>query len=236
MLLGIISIIPKSAMLLQSDLSDEILTFLHLLLDPIFVALQDEGFRGNILSTVIWSFLVICGLVFVVYEMPSIINLISGPSTKPVRRKLKTVSAARAKAATASATRHQLSRDKTQKERERRAKSVEETGVSVSTKIQRERELLRLIVDIKNGSTSKIDMVIVDLDIPHGIDVDIGSFRMQRLGSIDVGEKKRAEFLLKPMGGNPLDIGGHVEFLGASYEVSLISIPVPEMEGEMFNE
>ncbi len=236
MLSGIITSLPKSAMLMQNDLWDNIQIFLHLLLDPLFAALQDEGLRGTILSTVIWSFLVICGLVFIVYEFPSIMNLLSGSPTTPIRRQLKTISAGRAKAATASATRHQLSRDKTQKERERRAKVVKEAGVKVAAKIEREGALLRLTVDIKNGSTSKIDMVIVDLDIPEGIDVDVGSFRMQRLGSIHVGEMKSAEFLLRPMGGNQSDIGGHVEFLGASYEVSIIAIPVPEMIGEMNNE
>ena len=79
-------------------------------------------------------------------------------------------------------------------------------------------------------------MVIVDLDLPSGINVDVGSFRMQRLGSIHSGEIKTAEFLLRPLGGDPLEIGGHVEFLGASYEVSIIAIPVPDMEGEIDNE
>lgn len=227
----------KSGVLLQNNLSDDILIFLHLLFDPIFAVLQDEGLRRTFLSTAIWSFLIICGLVFVVYEIPVIMNLVSGSPTTPVRRQLKTaISKGRTQAAAASATRHQLSRDKTRKERERRAKVIEETGVKVAAKLERERELLRLTVNIENGSTSKIDMVIVDLDIPAGIDVDIGSFRMQRLGSINVGETKIAEFLLSPMGGNPLEIGGHVEFLGASYEVSIIPIPVPEMKGEMINE
>jgi len=233
---GINIIVPKSGMLLQNDLSDDILTFLHLLLDPIFAVLQDEGMRRNILSTVVWSFLIICGLVFVVYEFPTIMNLLSGSSTTPIRRQLKTVTAGRAKAVTASATRHQISRDKTQKERERRAKVVKEAGVTVAANIEREGALLRMTIDINNGSTSKIDMVIVDLDIPAGIDVDVGSFRMQRLGSIHVGELKSANFLLRPMGGDPLDIGGHVEFLGASYEVSIIAIPVPEIIGEMNDE
>ncbi len=236
MLSVIISSLPKSTMLMQNDLWDDIQIFLHLLLDPLFAALQDEGLRGTILSTVIWSFLVICGLIFVVYEFPSIMNLLSGSPTTPIRRQLKTVSASRAKAATASAARHQLSRDKTQKERERRAKVVKEAGVRVAAKIEREGALLRLTIDINNGSTSKIDMVFVDLDIPAGIDVDVGSFRMQRLGSINVGEMKSANFLLRPMGGDPLDIGGHVEFLGASYEVSIIAIPVPETIGEMNDE
>jgi len=54
---------------------------------------------------------------------------------------------------------------------------------------------------------------------------------MQRLGTINAGEVKTADFILRPMGGNPADIGGYVEFLGASYEVSKIALPVPDMEG-----
>ncbi|MGY5873742.1 MAG: hypothetical protein RTV72_15955, partial [Candidatus Thorarchaeota archaeon] len=80
------------------------------------------------------------------------------------------------------------------------------------------------------------DMVVVDLELPTGIDADVGSFRMQRLGSINAGEMKTAKFLLRPMGGNPLDIGGYVEFLGASYEISKIPLPAPVMEEESNNE
>ncbi|MHA1849923.1 MAG: hypothetical protein ACTSW8_01530, partial [Candidatus Thorarchaeota archaeon] len=72
---------------------------------------------------------------------------------------------------------------------------------------------------------------IVDLDLPSGIDAEAGSFRMQRLGTINAGESKSVDFILRPMGGDPAEIGGHVEFIGASYEVSKIPLPVPEMEG-----
>ena len=236
MTLGIITIIPKSAMLMQNDLWDDIQTFLHLLLDPLFAALQDEGLRGTILTSIIWSFIIICGLIFVVYEFPSIIKLVGQSPAEPIRRLQKTKSTPRSQTAITSARRHQLSRDKAQKERERRADAVKETGVSVAAKLEGAQELLRLTVSINNGGTSKIDMVIVDLDLPSGINVDVGSFRMQRLGSINSGEMKTAEFLLRPLGGDPLEIGGHVEFLGASYEVSIIAIPVPDMEGEIDNE
>ncbi len=223
-------------MLMQNGLWDDIKTFLHLLLDPLFAAMQDEGLRRTVLSTVIWSFLVICGLVFVVYEFPSIIQLVSGPSPAPFKRQLKESKRARLQATRASASRHQISRDKAEVEREKREKSIRETGVMVTSIIERERELLRLTVCIKNGSTTKIEMIVVDLDLPSGIDANVGSFRMQRLGSIDAGETKNAEFLLKPLGGDPLEIGGHVEFLGASYEVSKIPLPVPDMEEEISNE
>lgn len=231
MILEIINTGPKMAMMLQGDIWTDISTFLHLLLDPILLVLQDVGLRQTILSTIIWSFLVICGLVFVVYELPSFLNLLSGSSTPPIKKQQKSADAGKTQAAKASASRHQISRDKAQKERDRREAAVRETGVSVSAKIVRERDLLRLTVGINNGSNSHIDMVVVDLDLPSGIDAEIGSFRMQRLGTINAGENKTLDFMLRPMGGVPTDIGGHVEFLGASYEVSKIPLPVPEMEG-----
>lgn len=233
MTLEIINLAPNLAMLLQTDLWEDISTFLHLLLDPILIAFQDEALRRTLLSTVIWSLLVICGLVFAAYEFPSIINLIMGTQAKPIRAQTKTTSPLRPRTASesSSASRHQLSLDKAQQERERRELAVRKTGVTVAARLVQKHELLHLSVSIKNGSTSHIDMVVVDLNLPSGIDTETGSFRMQRLGTINAGESKTANFMLRPMGGNPSDIGGDVEFLGASYEVSKIPIPFPEMEG-----
>ncbi|MBE0526467.1 MAG: hypothetical protein IH631_05960 [Candidatus Thorarchaeota archaeon] len=233
MTLEIINLEPKLAMLLQTDLWEDIYTFLHLLFDPVLIAFQDEALRRTLLSTVIWSLLVICGLVFAVYEFPSIINFIMGTQAKPVRVQTKTAAALKPRTAseTSAASRHQLSLDKSQQERDRRETAVRKTGVTVAAKLVQERELLRLSVSITNGSTSHIDMVVVDLNLPSGIDAETGSFRMQRLGTINAGESKSVDFIFRPTGGNPADIGGDVEFLGASYEVSKIPLPVPEMEG-----
>lgn len=232
MTLEILSIGPKLAMMMQGDLGEDISTFLHLLLDPILVILEDVALRRTILSTVIWSFLIICGLVFVVYEFPSIMRIVTGTVITSTKQKTYTATAApRTESETSSASRHQISRDKAQLERDRREKAVKETGVSVAARIVRERELLRLTVEINNGSNSHINMVVVDLDLPSGIDAETGSFRMQRLGTINAGETKTVEFILRPTGGEPADIGGYVEFLGASYEVSKIPLPVPDMEG-----
>lgn len=231
MTLEILSIGPRLAMLLQNDLWNDISAFLHLLLDPIFIALEDIALRRTILSTVIWSCLVICGLVFVVYEFPSVINLIMGTQKKPIKATSTQAGRPRTETESSSASRHQISRDKAQKERDRREQAVRETGVRVAARIFRERELLRLTVGVRNGSSSHIDMVVVDLDLPSGIDAETGSFRMQRLGTINAGESKSVDFILRPMGGDPREIGGHVEFLGASYEVSKIPLPEPEMGG-----
>jgi hypothetical protein len=221
----------RVAMLLQNDLWNDISTFLHQLLDPIFIAFQDEALRRTLLSTIIWSCLVICGLVFVVYEFPSVISLLMGTQRKPLKSATRKAGIPRTQAETSSASRHQISQEKAQREREKREKALLETGVRVSSKLVRERELIRLTVGIKNGSTSHIDMVVVDLDLPPGIDAEIGSFRMQRLGTINAGESKSVDFILRPMGGNPAHLGGYVEFLGDSYEVSKIPLPEPIMEG-----
>ncbi|MGY5860236.1 MAG: hypothetical protein RTU63_12780 [Candidatus Thorarchaeota archaeon] len=231
MIFEIISMGPKIAMLMQNDLWNDISAFLHLLLDPIFLALEDLALRRTILSTVIWSCIIICGLVFVVFEFPSVIDMIMGSQAKPVKVATKIAGRVKTQSESTSASRHQISRDKAQKERDRREKAVRETGVRVAAKLVKDRDLYRLTVGINNGSTSHIDMVVVDLDLPSGIDAEIGSFRMQRLGTIQAGEVKSVDFMLRPMGGDPLEIGGHVEFLGASYEVSKIPLPPPDMEG-----
>jgi len=221
----------KTVMMLQGDIGTDISNFLHLLLDPLLLALQDEGLRRTIFSTIIWSCMIVCGLVFIVYEIPIILTLISGSQTQSVAKQKRVTTDGRAEAATASASRHQTSLAKSQKEREKREAAVKQTGVSVTAKLVKDRELLRLSVRINNASNSHINMVVVDLDLPSGIDAEVGSFRMQRLGTINAGEVKTADFILRPMGGNPADIGGYVEFLGASYEVSKIALPVPDMEG-----
>jgi len=231
MILEIVSFEPTIAMLLQNNLWDDISTFLHLLLDPIIVALQDIALRRTILSTVIWSTLIICGIIFLVSEFPSVVNLITGAQPKQFKTQPRPADSSRTRTDTSSERMHKASRDQVQKDRDAREKAVLQTGVKVVAKIATERELMRLTVGIKNGSTSHIDMVVVDLDLPSGIDTETGSFRMQRLGTINAGQSKSAEFLLRPMGGDPGKIGGHVEFLGASYEVSKIPIPPPEMEG-----
>lgn len=231
MILEIVSFEPTIAMLLQNSLWDDISTFLHLLLDPIINALQDISLRHTILSTIIWSTLIICGLIFVTYEFPIVISLITGNQPKARRQPTRSSTTSKTRPESSSARLHRESQDMIQKESEKREKAVLQTGVKVAAKIAQERELMRLTVMIRNGSTSHIDMVVVDLNLPFGIDAETGSFRMQRLGTINSGESKSAEFLLRPMGGDPRKIGGHVEFLGASYEVSKIPIPSPEMEG-----
>ena len=52
MILEILSIGPRLAMLMQNDLWNDISAFLHLLLDPILIALEDVVLRRTLLSTI----------------------------------------------------------------------------------------------------------------------------------------------------------------------------------------
>jgi hypothetical protein len=212
------------------DQLDEIFgPILHPIFDPIFIALQDTALRAALLSAVIWLCLVIGGLVFIVYEGPVLLNLITG-STASLPKTTTPRSEPKRKQQTDTQGLHRAMAERTKKEGQERESQIQASGVRVTTKMKKLRETVSLEVTVYNGSDSKIDMVVVDLDIPAGIDPAIGSFRMQRLGSIPAGQSETKEFLLNPRGGDLAKLGGYVEFLGASYEVS--KIPLPHIEEE----
>jgi len=212
------------------DQLDEIFgPILHPIIDPIFAALQDTAFRAMLISSIIWSCLVIGGLIFIVHEGPVLLNLVTG-SKPTLPRTAAPKSTARARQQISTAGLHRAIAERTQKEGMERESHIQASGVRVTTKMKKIRDAVSLQVTVHNGSDSKIDMVVVDLDLPAGIDPAIGSFRMQRLGSIPAGQAESKEFLLTLRGGDLSKLGGYVEFLGASYEVSKISLPVIEVE------
>ena len=212
------------------DQLDEIFgPILHPILDPIMTALQDTALRAMLLSVIIWSFLVIGGLVFVVHEGRVLLQMISG-SAASLPKTATAMSTPRAGQQTDTAKLHRAMSERVKKEGQERESRIQASGVRVTAKMKKIREAVSLNVTVHNGSDSKIDMVVVDLDLPSGIDPAIGSFRMQRLGSILSGQSESKEFLLNLRGGDPTKVGGHVEFLGASYEVSKIPLPSIEVE------
>ncbi len=219
--------------MLQSiwDQLDEIFgPILHPIFDPIFAALQDAALRSMLLSAVIWSFLVIGGLVFLVYEGRVFVGFITGSANAPLPATVSSKGTSRTRQQSDSARLRKTSAEKSKQEGQERESKVKASGVRVSAKMKKSQESILLTVTVHNGSDSKIDMVVVDVDLPAGIDAAIGSFRMQRLGSILAGQSQSKEFLLNVRGGDPSQIGGYVEFLGASYEVSKIPLPAIEVE------
>jgi hypothetical protein len=214
--------------MLQS-LWDELNRILGPIVNPILMALQDASLRANLLSTIIWSTLVIGGLVFILHEAPVIFHLATG-SKATLPKKASTTGAKRtAQTQTDTSKLHRLSAERSKQELKERESRIEASGVKVTATAKKTREALVLAVTVHNGSDSQIDMVVVDVDLPAGIDPAIGSFRMQRLGSIPAGKSETREFLLNQQGGDISQIGGYVEFLGASYEVSKTPLPAIEV-------
>jgi hypothetical protein len=127
---------------------------------------------------------------------------------------------------------HRISAERSKQELKERESRIQASGVKVSAKTKKTRDTIELKVTVYNGSDSQIDMVVVDIDLPAGIDPAIGSFRMQRLGSIPAGKSETKVFYLNQRGGDISQISGYVEFLGASYEVSKTPLPPIEVVEE----
>jgi hypothetical protein len=196
--------------------------------EPVYRTFEDPLFRTQTLSAIIWTAMIVGGLVFVAYEAPGFINWITGSQISSSR---KQIAARPAKSAQRTAAeRRTASASKVDVERERRLAVMEASGVKVQSRIKRQREGFLLSVIVNNGSDHQIDMVAVDIDLPADIDTSTGSFRMQRLGTIASGQTEIAEIGLQDRGGDVTAIGGYVEFLSASYEISKIPLPAPEIE------
>lgn len=192
---------------------------------PLFDALRDEAFRSVILSTVIAVCLFFVAVAYLVYEAPIVVQwLIDGPDINQGaaqrRREHSRGITARSAAQATSA------RKATQ------AKSLaEEIGdVVVTSKIEKHREEVTLTVNVKNESDFRIEMVVVDISVPEGIDFATGSFRMQRIGTVNSGETTSAVFRLKHISGSLADVTGQVEFMSSSYEITKVSVPSPNVE------
>jgi hypothetical protein len=173
--------------------------------------------------------MIVGGFVFVAYEAPSFLSWITGGQASPVRKQVAAQSSL-TKVHRQSVERRTESQSRVDEERGRRQAFVDASGVKVQSKVKQQREEFILTVHVNNGSDHKIDMVVVDLDLPADIDTATGSFRMQRLGSIASGQTEVAEFRLRDRGGDITAVKGYIEFLGASYEISKISLPAPVME------
>jgi hypothetical protein len=205
---------------------------LHPILDPIFAALQNTTVRANLLSTIIWSCLVIGGLVFVVNEAPMFLQLVTGSKAALPRAGTPKTETKASQSQIDTSKLHRISAERSRLELKERENRIQASGVKVTAKTKKLRDTIELKVTVHNGSDSQIDMVVVDIDLPAGIDPAIGSFRMQRLGSIPAGKSETQVFHLNQRGGDISQISGYVEFLGALYEVSKTPLPPIEVVEE----
>jgi hypothetical protein len=197
--------------------------------EPVYRVFENPTFRNQFLFTVIWTSIIVAGLVYVVYEVPSFLSWIIGGQKAPPMRQVATRDT-RARAQRPAVEGARASTLAVEEKREKKQAIVEEFGVKVQSLLQRSRDELTLEVIVTNGGGHQIDMVVVDIDLPADINTSTDSFRMQRIGTIGAGETTTAQFRLVDLGGDVSLIGGHVEFLSASYEISKISLPAPQIK------
>ena len=193
---------------------------------PLFDVLRDESTRLIMLTTAITVCIFIVVITFVVYEVPSLINWFIGGASmttleaKPPIPRKKILRDVRRPRSTPAPV----------KEPEPTPVPLAAKGVDVRSIIEKNRDEIILWVDVANNSDHRIEMVVVDIDLPIGIDITTGSFRMQRIGTIDSGDSARAMFKIKQIDGALSDITGHVEFMSSSYEITQVIMPSPEEE------
>lgn len=211
------------------DELEEILgPILQPIVSPVFDVLRDEAFRSLMLQTVVISVAILAGMMYLVYEFPIVFNWITGGKAitsavdvpkstyTPPKRRLKT------------SLRKKQKPVKTEPKPEPRV--TQSHGVDVSAVVTKKHEKLVLTVVVSNTSAYNIEMVVIDIDLPEGIDMASGSFRMARLGKITSGDTESAQFLLKQYDGKFSDIQGHVEFMSGNLEISQMKLPSPEFE------
>lgn len=193
---------------------------------PLFDALRDEAFRSVILSTVIAICLFFVVVAYLVYQAPIVVQWLIHGSDISQRAVQKTREPSRGVAGRRTAQATPARKPKIP------AKSLaEEIGdVVVTSKIEKHREEATLTVNVKNESDFRIEMVVVDISVPEGIDFATGSFRMQRIGTVNSGETTSAVFRLKHISGSLADITGQVEFMSSSYEITKVNVPSPKVE------
>ncbi|MHA1909523.1 MAG: hypothetical protein ACW98Y_19650 [Candidatus Thorarchaeota archaeon] len=192
---------------------------------PLFDVLREESYRLMMLSTIVTVCIFVVVITFVVYEVPSIINwLIGGAGLSSLDTKPPPPKTTRRREP------RRASRAPTKKE-VKAPTPVEAAvkGVNVRSLIEKERDVTILNVEIENQSDHRIEMVVTDIILPDGIDILPGSFRMQRIGTIESGGSRRCIFRLKHTEGSLSDISGHVEFMSSSYEITEVTIPSPEI-------
>ncbi len=193
---------------------------------PLFDVLRNESTRLIMLSTIITVCIFVVAITYVVYEVPSIINWLTGGASLITEEAKTPIPIKKVRLG----VRRPRATPETIKDPLPTPVALAARGVDVRSIIERNRDETFLIVNVENNSDHRIVMVVVDIDLPLGINVTTSSFRMQRIGTIESGDSTKALFKLKQVDGSLSDITGHVEFMSTSYEITQVRIPSPEEE------
>lgn len=215
------------APLFWDELEDLLGPIFQPIVGPLFDVLQVDANRLFLLTSIVSMCVFFVVIAYVVYDLPVIfrwlstgsasLNATTRPSTgystpgkTPTRHSTRATSARRAETKTASA--------------------AEVIGdVTVVSTLEKQRDAAELTVAVTNKSEHPIEMVVVDLHMPEGIDLLRGSFRIQRIGTIPSGNTTSAKFMIKNNYGSYAEITGMVEFMSSSYEITKVDIPAPDV-------
>lgn len=191
---------------------------------PVLDALSVEQYRLFVLDTIVWTFVIISGLVFLAYEIPIILSMFSSPKSQETRRRTSTttVQATSARREVRSRTSRRIPRSQIAPVQKVR-REIE--NIDIKAKMRLQGDIYTLDIQIINGADFPMKMTFVELYLPEGIDTAIGTLRMQRLGEIEIGDSKSCTFQLISRGGDIEDLVGYVEFMSDAYEAGRIPIP-----------
>ncbi|RDE10782.1 MAG: hypothetical protein C4K49_12580 [Candidatus Thorarchaeota archaeon] len=223
---------------------------------PVIQVFENPSFRSMVISTLTWACVVVAGLVFIIYEWPDLLSFVTGsstlkttsapPSAAPTRRTAQPASTAQPTRAAQSSPAAQSAREpqrrtwsawsETPKASEKPAPQaktvpvpVPESEVKITSKIEKKMDDYVLTVAVNNTSSAAIAMVVVEVVLPLGVDMSVGSFRMHRIGTINGGTIGVAAFRIRSQGGDLRAITGTVEYLSPGHDVSKAVIPPPEI-------
>ncbi len=195
---------------------------------PLFDFLRVDANRLFLLTMIVSFCIFFVLITYLVYELPVVFRWLAASSASLDGRPSK---AKPTHKTTSQSTRYSTRATSARHATPAAASSAEVIGdVQVTSRVEKKREETLLTVNVTNKSDHEIEMVVVDLKLPEGIDILAGSFRMQRIGTIPPGSSSAAKFRLKHNYGSLSELSGQVEFMSSSYEITKVNIPSPEIE------
>ncbi len=202
--------------------------FFQPIVGPLFDYLRVDANRLFLLSTVMTLCFFAVVIAYTAYELPVIFRwLAAGSESLNAAQSRPTTK----RAAPMTSTRYSTKAKSAQQEEKKKISSAEAIGdVHVTSVVEKKHEEVLLTVNVENKSEHQIEMVVVDLTLPPGIDIMTGSFRMQRIGTVQPGNSSAAHFRLRHNYGSLSELSGQVEFMSSSYEITKVDIPSPQID------
>ncbi len=192
---------------------------------PLFDILRVDANRLVLLTTIVSMCIFFVVIAYVVYDLPISFRWLStGSASLNAATRSNTGYSTPGK----TPTRYSAKAKSAERTETKKVSTAEVIGdVTVESELVKVRDAAELTVTVTNKSEHPIEMVVVDLHLPEGIDIMTGSFRIQRIGTIPSGDSTAAKFMIQNNYGSYAKISGMVEFMSSSYEITKVDIPAP---------